>query len=351
MKKMIRFNIPLFSVFALMSILSSCVTSSVSLEVLVPADINIPKHIKKVAVVNRSLPDKGEKLGNIIEGFFTGESIKADKEGSMNCVQGLVNILNNSPRFEAVLVTSLSLKGTGTREFPDLLDNNTIDSVCKLYNADALIALETFDSDILLNQGKTDVKKTVDNKDVIVTEFFADLRVNVNAGWRIYDNIDKKMVDQNIFTDEKGWLGKGVNAEEAFKKLPNKRDAINSAGLFAGSQYGIRISPTWTKVVRTYYTKGKDDGFKTAKKNVKNKNWDQAEIIWSNLSKSSIPKTAARACYNMALACEMKGELAEALVWAKKALNDYNLKAARNYANILSTRIMDQDKLKEQMEK
>lgn len=346
------FTLFAFFMISITALLSSCATSSVVTEILVPADITIPKHIKKVAVVNRSLPDKGEKLENIIEGFFSGESIKADKEGSENCVNGLVTILNNSPRIEASLVSYPKLKGTGTREWPLSLDWTLVDSICKLYNADALIALETFDSDILYSTGKNAVKKIIDNKEIIVDEFFADLRVNVNAGWRIYDNIDQKVVDQQTFTDEKGWNGKGLKPDEAMRKLPNKRNAINEAGIFSGNQYGVRISPTWVNASRTYYVKGKkENGFKTAKLHVKAGNWDKAKIIWENLSKSTDKKVAGRACYNMALANEMEGELADALVWAKKALTDYNLKQARYYANILTVRISEQDKLKEQLEK
>ncbi len=348
----IKHPFAIVTLLIMVALLSSCATSSVSTEILVPADISIPKHIKKVAVVNRSLPDKGEKLSNIIEGFFSGESIKADKEGSENCVNGLVTILNNSPRIEASLVSYPKLKGTGTREWPLTLDWSMVDSICKMYNADALVALETFDSDILYSTGKNIVKRIVDNKEVLEDEFFADLRVNVNAGWRIYDNIDKKIVDQQSFMDEKGWNGKGLKPDEALKNLPNKRNAINAAGVFAGSQYGVRISPTWVHASRIYYVKGKkENGFKTAKLHVKAGNWDKAKIIWENLSKSADQKIAGRACYNMALAYEMEGELAEALVWAKKAFTSYNLKQARYYANILTVRITEQDKLKEQLEK
>ena len=332
-------------------LLSSCAsTSRISMEVLVPAQINLPKHVKKVAVINHSLPAKGEGFTNFLEGFITGESIRGDREGSNNCVKGLVERLNNSPRIGAVLINYPQLKGTGTRDWPVPIDWPMVDSLCRMYRSDALVALETFDSDILFNKGKNLVKQTINGRDTMINEFFSDLKINVNAGWRVYDNIEKKMIDQNSFIDEKGWLTKGVTPDEALSKLPSKRDAVDASGAFAGDQFGMRISPTWVYAFRSYYVKGKkENGFKMAKKWVKQKNWEQAKNIWTNISKSSDLKNAGRAYYNLAVASEVDGNLEQALTYAKKSNEIYNTWAARNYINVLNGRIMDQDKLKEQM--
>lgn len=343
--------ITLLSAVFLISLLSSCgSTSHVSMEVLVPAQINLPKHIKKVGVLNRSLPAKGQWVSNVLEGFISGESIMADKDASNNCTMGLVDILNKNPRLGAQLVTSTKLKGTGTREWPDALAWTTVDSLCKNYNVDAIICLETFDSDVLFTTGKNLVKTTINSVDTSVYEFFSDLKINVNAGWRIYDNVEKNQVDQNLFVDEKGWLTKGWTADEALKKLPSKRDAIDGAGLFAGQQYGIRISPTWTNVYRSYFTKGKkQEGFKQAKQWVKQQNWEQATNIWTNITKTTDAKNVGRAYYNLAVASEVEGDLETALTYATKASEVYGNKQAKYYKTVLSNRIKDQDKLKEQM--
>ena len=58
-------------------ILQSC-TSSTHVQVLKPADIKLPDSIQKFAIGNRSLPAEGQKLGNIVEGLFSGEGIGLD---------------------------------------------------------------------------------------------------------------------------------------------------------------------------------------------------------------------------------------------------------------------------------
>jgi hypothetical protein len=65
-------------------IFNSCKTTSVYVDVLKPADITIPGKHEKIAVVNRSLPGKGEKGGNFVEGLFTGEGIHQDRNASDN---------------------------------------------------------------------------------------------------------------------------------------------------------------------------------------------------------------------------------------------------------------------------
>jgi hypothetical protein len=343
----------LLMIASLTVFLVACKTSSVSMEVLVPAQITVPQHIKKVAVVNRSLPAKKELFYNILEGFFTGESIMGDREGSDNCIKGLANKLNVNPRMGAVVVSGHDLRGTGTREFPVPLDWGEVQKLCTEYQADALICLETFDSDVWFNKGMQQIKsKTKGDKDTIINKFVAELKMNVNSGWRIYDPTTKKIVDENSFMDEKGFKGEGVNEGEAMSKIPNKRDAINTSGIFSGEMFGIRISPNWLWVSRSYYIRGdKGKQFKVAKKMVKKKNWDGASQIWTKLSKDPTPKVAGRACFNLALASEMDGKLKDGLDWANKAYKNFNLRAAGYYVNTLNRRIMDQDKLKEQMGK
>ena len=335
-------------IIALMLFGSCSATSSISMEVLQPAQINLPSHIKKVAVLNRSLPAKGEGFMNFLEGFFTGEVIRGDREGSDKCINGVVNKLNASPRLGAILVGAHTFKGTGTREFPNPLDWNEVDKVCKLYNTDAIVILETFDSDIYFNQGKSSHVEKKNNKDTVIIDYKANLKLNVNSGWRIYDNFNKKIVDENSFTDNKGWDVTGRTPGDALSKLPNKRDAVNTSGYFSGEQMAIRISPNWTRVYRNYYKKGHDD-FKITKKMVRANNWDAAVIIWQKLVQNPDKEVAGRAAYNMALASEFKGNLPLALEWANKSLKTYGNRKASGYINTINRRIQDQEKLNDQM--
>ena len=329
-------------------LLGSCATTSISIQMLVPADISVPQHIQKVAIANRSLPAKEDKAKNIIEGLLTGESIYADREGSENCGLGLVNQLNSGPRFSASYLSGSDLRGTGTREFPYPLDWTSVDDLCRAVNAQALIVLETFDSDNSIRKYTKVTKEKVENQEVNVTTYYEDLTINVNAGWRIYDNVNQRIIDEKSFMDTKVFTGKGQTQNKAEDNLPNKRNAINQAGAFAGAMFGKRISPNWIRTSRKYY-KGKEEDFKKAKKYVEMNEWDEAIDIWKPMTQNPDKKIGGRACYNMAVACEMKGDFDIATEWIKKAYLNFNMKDAKKYLIILERRERDQQRLDDQL--
>ena len=330
--------------------ITSCKTKSLSVRVLKPADIYVPGKIKTLAVVNRSLPAKGDgsRIVNILEGLVTGEGIFMDRNASERCVSGLADGLLNSPRFTVTVPTGLDIRGTGTAQFPEPLQWAQVEKICNDYSADGLILLETFDSNISRKFGSKQKTKKEDGKDINYTEHIASVDIAINAGWRIYFPTERKIVDQNVFVDRQGWDGKGLTKGEAERNLPKIERAVEDAGYFAGKQYAYRISPMWIRVSRKYYVKGNDD-FKDARYKVQSKKWEDAALIWKRYVNDPDTKIAGYACYNMALASEVLGEFEIALDWAQKAYSDYYLKPAREYINILENRIRDAEALDKQM--
>ncbi|GAB4288866.1 MAG: hypothetical protein Kow0068_14540 [Marinilabiliales bacterium] len=328
--------------------ITSCKTASISVKVLKPADITIPPNIKTLAVVNRSLPGEGEHFNNIVEGVLTGEGLFADREASGNTVAGVADALLSSPRFKVTVPTGIDLRGTGTAKWPEPLSWDQVKKICKDYNADALICLETFDSNIGRSISSKEQTRTVDGKTEKYMEFLASIDVAIEAGWRIYDPKNKQIVDQSVFTDHKGFSAKGLSEEEANKKLPIARLAVKDAGHFAGTQYAYRISPMWVWVSRRYYKKGNED-FVAAKYNVKANQWEEAIEKWKKHVNNPDPKIAGYACFNMALGAEIFGDLETAAEWAKKSYSNYKIKKALGYLRVLEQRIRDEQRLKEQM--
>ncbi|HEY4789640.1 MAG TPA: DUF6340 family protein, partial [Bacteroidales bacterium] len=176
----------------------------------------------------------------------------------------------------------------------------------------------------------------------------ASLNVNVESGWRIYFPATSEILDEHIYNDSKSWVNTSDARKKAEQGLPTKDHAVSDAGFYAGNQFAIRISPRWIWVNREYFKKGNND-FEQARRLVQVNDWKGARALWEKYVTSSNPKIAGFACYNMALACEMDGDLEKAIDWAKKAFTDYNVKSARNYANILQHRLDEQSRLDEQM--
>lgn len=327
----------------------SCSSSSITLNVLVPADINVPSEIKSLAAINRSLPAKGEKFNNVLEGVITGEGLFIDRDASFRCIDGVARGLVESPRFTISVPPNLDLKGTGTGQWPIPLEWPQVEKICNDNKADALLVLETFDSNNTRNIKTIDKKRTENGKEIMYVEFIARLDVAIKAGWRIYEPKNKRIIDQNVYVDHLAFEKSALSEQEATKLLPVQRNATMDAGFYAGQQYSRRISPTYMNTGRSYYIRG-NDNFKTAKRKVQTNQWAEAAEIWQKALSDSDNKVKGRAAYNLALAAEVEGKLDLAVEWAKKAYSDYGNKAARSYTNVLYRRLNDQERLKIQME-
>ena len=326
----------------------SCGTATVMVNVQRPADISVPQTVQDVVIANRSIAGKGNKVGNIIEGIFSGEGIGADKKGSEYCMIGLTNMLQNSERYNLKNAGDIVLNGTGTSTFPPLLEWSDVKSVCSSYGADALIVLSTFDSDSRIFEAESVVRtKKVKGAKIKVVEYPVTLIMEIESGWRIYDLTTKKIVDESNFTEVKEFHSKGSSYNDARAHLPSKRSALKDAGVFAGEKYGFRITPIWIKVSRSYYT-GKAEELKLAKNYVKRGDWDKAIEIWKPLTENIDVKIARRAYFNLALAAEIKGSLQTSMDYAEKS-EQMGEKKASSYIITLKKRMRDEERLKEQL--
>ncbi|MFN3402487.1 MAG: DUF6340 family protein [Cytophagaceae bacterium] len=339
----------LYSLFLVLIILSACGRHNVYINVLAPAGINVPQNIKTIAIINRTLPQNN--VINVIEGVLTGEGLFQDKSGTDQALGGLNSIMSNSPRFSSKM-TNVLMKGSGAGVvFPPPLDWMELENICRQYQTDAVCALETYDSNTDIRTSSRMVDRTdKDGKPVKQLEFTAEQSVRVHLGFRLYDPVNRTIVDQHHFTEVMNWRATGNNELEAIGRLINKRAATDQASYAAGTKYGARISPNWIRVHREYFKKaGKNEEFKTAFRFSAAGNWDAAGQIWYKLSRSSDPKVASKAMYNYAISKEVYGDLEEAKQWAEKSYSIYNLKIGRTYSQQLMHRIFENQRLQQQL--
>jgi len=330
------------------SLLFGSCTSSLRLNVLQPAAVNVHPDIKSIAIANRTKPQN--KASNIIEGVLTGEGLFQDRSGIEKALGGLVNTLQNSPRFKVVM-TDVYLQGSGAGVvFPNPLDWKEVEEICKKYNTDVLCTIETYDSDtrVLTNKNITR-RKGSDGKEYNVVEFIATQTVSVQLGFRLYDPVDKTIIDQFHFTEQNNWTSKGANEMQAVGGLINRSAASDQVSNSAGVKYAIRISPTWVWVTRVFYSKGGHEKMKTAGRFAKANNWKEARAIWMGLQGEK-RKTAGKAAYNIAVSYEYEGNLEEAKKWASTAYSNFGNKKGRSYVYILERRMADVKRLEGQMQ-
>lgn len=344
-KYKLSFNL---SLLVISSLLSACM-SSTSLQVLKPAEITLEENIINVGVINRTYPTKQNQAWNIIEGVLTGEGIGTDRRGSDATVDGMIDIMSQSPRFKLMRLDIDNLKGSGTGQFPEPLSRDKIKEICERNNLDALITLEAFDSDSRVNFVPITIRTKV-SKDVYkdLPGIRADSRMNITAGWRVYNYKSEIISDEYRYTDFLSFSGQGYTQPEALAGLPSKFDALIKTGFHTGQRYGRRITPLWVTESRQYYTKGSDE-LKTAGRKAKSGNWESASEIWKKEALNKEKKIAGRACYNMAVFAETRGNFDIALEWSQKAYGDFGNKKARSYTYLIKRRMQDRKVLQQQM--
>ncbi|ADR22116.1 hypothetical protein MATR_02470 [Marivirga tractuosa] len=332
---------------------SSCM-KSVSINTLRPADITIPNDIQSIVLVDRTAYDR-DAVG-VIEGILTGEGINEDQDGVMVMFSSLQNSLRVSPRFDVILASE-KLRGQNILgSFPDPLDWRQVDQLTRKYNTDALLAIEIFDSNFIVTNGKRKNTRTVEDKDgnkreEEFTEFFAEGVGNTRIGIRLYDAKNRTVIDQDIYTQNKTWEASATSLKEALAQLVSKSQATKYLAQSVGNTYAGKIAPMPVRISRSYYAKPKNNIYlsKGARQASVNQ-WESAIDTWkTGLRNSNDRKESGRMAYNIAVGYEIIGDLFLAHEWAGRSYVDYGNKKGRSYASQLNNRMITEEILDEQL--
>lgn len=336
-----------FYLGALLSIISSCGgTRPMQVEVMRPAEVTISKDIQSVAILNRSIPDPTTTA----ESAITLEKPAQDKELSEQCVAGLNDLLATSSRFQIKRCEgSLNAADPKSLSFGGVLDWNSVDSICKKYDSQALLVLEYFDTDFsVLNPGATAGAAIGSVLSGNGTSLEVRGTATAIAGWRVYYPATKTIVFEDSFKWKKTWVQSAVNPVEAIGKLIKKNDALMDVSYATGNRFARSIVPLFYWENRALY-KGKKGDLQRAERMALSKDWEGALRLWTEIFETSgKSKIRAKAAYNAALASEVLGKLDDAQKWIQKSYVEKGKDEALIYSDILDKRVREQAIIKEQ---
>ena len=323
-------------------------TNLVYLSVQEPAPVSLPSDIKTVVVINRSAVTKENKIIDAIDKVMTMEGPELDKAGAEASVNGLTDELSRNDRFTAIKLPGIPVANSAAPSFfPAPLSWSEVEKICADNKADAVFALELFDTDSKINYAVNQVSMRTPLGNVPGIEHQANMQTLVKTGWRIYDIKGRIVLDEYSFARSLNYSAKGLNPVAAAAGLINRKEAVKQVGSQTGQAYAQRILPYWIRVYRDYYIKGSDN-FTVGTRMARTGNWKGAEEMWLKETNNASGKIAGRACYNMAIICEINGELDKAIEWAKKSYENYNNHLALTYVNILKNRKINDNILQDQ---
>ena len=252
----------------------------VSLSYPIEPEIYLPDNVNSIVIVNRSITDEDAKGAKVSEAIMTTE-IGSDYLASDACVKGVYDAIVNIPQTELIIPAELRMQGTGTREIPELLDWDLVEDICRKEGADVLLVLETFDSntDLLVKTATEQIGSILATGRPKVSPP-SQVRMNVEAYWRLYDPGTRRIVDQYQHSSN-------VTLNTNMGVLPP--DALPRTAYDAGRAYIDRYLPSSYRVKRALYRKTggtAKNQFKAGYRRTEVANWDGALDSGNRLPKN-----------------------------------------------------------------
>jgi len=333
-------------------VLFSCSSKNLlTLSVTEPAPVHVPSNIKTIGIVDRSLPSEKNKNIDKLDKILSVEGKNLDKEGANKAVNGLFDELSKNERFTKVkIIENADVRSPGLGVFPAALSWKTIEGICSANKVDAIFTLSLYDTDASIDYKAVpiEINGPLGIK-VPAVEHHATLATLIKTGWRIYDPVNKFILDEYSANENVVLKGVGINPVKAAATILGRKEAVLRVSKDIGYNYALRILPYRIRVSRHYYVRGTDN-FQIGKRRAQTGNWDGAAELWNKEVDNPKGKIAGRACYNMAIINEINGDLNNAVDWASKSYTDYKDKMALRYLNILKYRIERNEQLRQQQE-
>lgn len=338
---------------------SSCVPSyqmsAIQVEVMNPSILTNPENIDTVAIFYRELsPSEAGNMPYIFHyeskpRYYLRE--KADTSIHYNdlyriCIDALVNYLDSTNYFVKVINCSDSFKITNSDQMllPD------IQKLCHKLSYDACIFVVPFQfNDLLLKKG---------NEYIDVTTVFPEFSYSTDMEyiyakirWSTYTKGDsiKKRYDQY----EDLYYGNSVYPD--FFGSPEKHKLlVENTAIYLGKSFGSKLIPSWSKTERGYCL-SKNPEMMKAEEFCRTGEWLKAAEIYKQLTKSKNKDISTKAKYNMALVCEMEGNIDAAIDWinrsksATKKIQIDHIINCNLYSKELVTRKKELELLKKQV--
>ncbi len=305
----------------------------VRINLLKPALYVFPPHIRNIAVIDRSLSD--ETVKNKIEQTLTLEMMKQDQQAVIKVMQGMVDACAGFDLYH-LEKTNERFKGGGSKSlFGPPMGWDQVAALCEKYHADAMLAVEIFDSDFIITNPVQAVRQAAEGAILTGSGYNVNGIVVINFGIRVYDPAHKKIIDEYQVSHRMNFNGGGYTVQDAVNYVLNKVEAINQTSYYAGRIYGERITPSYYTVVREFYDRPKkDNNLRIGVRKSEVADWNGAIESWT-LALNSKRKVARRAAFNIAVAYEVLGDIGKAKEWARKAYTEYEEKEANDYYNML----------------
>jgi hypothetical protein len=352
--KRIRIIVYFLFVLAGISLLGGCsAVRTVNIQLLQPPPSYVPDSIQGLTVFNRSMtPDFKNWDRDSLEQLLSDRHLELDTTlrdsiAADTVIQVAAHQLFNSGRFDVVIPKEKNLTNfLPSTISPGPLDWEFVTTMCKNFNTDALLVLESFSEEVNTD---FDSGYEQDFSGNMVETYYGALDLTYHSRWRLYDPKHRERVRAFNVTDTIFWDSYGYTAEEMYYKLPSIKDALVEGGVVTGQDLARKIAPQWKDARRHIFATG-NKAIDKAIPLAENGKWEAAQKIWEQYAGVGSKSRRSKVEFNLALANEMNGDIEEAIAWGVKSYKTYYRHQTDEYLRILDKRRKLLNKIDEEKE-
>lgn len=290
-----------------------------TVEVLLPAEIKMSAPVQSILLVNNCVvqpEDFGHQL-QINEQSLGKQSVDL-RDAAKHCLFGVSQTLHEMGTFEEVSILPTTLNNSTNFYSRNRLTTAQADSLCREYDADAVLAL----NQLVL----------YDLQDSWLTEegnYYAYLEAYCSAHWTLFYHRKSK---PQVFAmaDTLVWESFDANQDQAILALPKRQEALLDFALYSGEQWSKKLGPQWKKEDRYFY-RNKNEQIMAGIEYMRHQQWEEAIRHWQLAynaarglsSRKRELETMAYAAANIAVAYEFLDDYSTAIDWAEKAISAF----------------------------
>jgi len=334
----------------LISLASCTTTKELTITTIEPSPVDFTNQIRKIGIVNSSKSSFVKSYSTRIEQLIVMEERWLAEKGTEAALKGLFDELAQDQRFDTIRILDKLPEGAtdfGTR--PGIATWNKIAAICEENGVDAIFSLASHDTETSFSLKKTKMDQfdmMRDRSEVAAQEI--TLETLIENGWRVYDPKQRILLDEFTSNDQIVASAKGVSPVEALQAIDKRRESLLEQSKSSGSSYAQRMQPKKLDVQRAYYTTGSAN-LKLANTKIQEGAYQEAARLLEEEVSNPKVRISSRACYNLAVLSEFKGDLKAAQSWAIKSYNLLKEDATFDYMTTLERRQAQSDVLQIQL--
>lgn len=317
-----------------MSLLSSCSSIKVSVDVLTPP-LSPAKWPIYTIVYAPDLDSNNLKVDIEAEGMDYNSSFLVNDIDKINTSFNLTMMsVSEESEFLTVYPLRRSLLDSILPSFPYQDTISTFQRVCRAHNADAVVVMDSMNLSV----------KGVQENDYYQTDYgsyqqfyYTYQKFSGVVRYRVYDCEYDSISAVNLVEDYREAYVENVDFDSLMAMTPGTTQQMNDLSYFLNETWARDKAPRWKQEERTLYIYG-SDSLVEAGEYIVAEDWDGAIDIWYGLAEHKNAAIAKKAMYNLALASEIAGDINLAIEWTTKCYEQYHFKPALAYSEILEKR-------------